>query len=167
MDKIEITTDYNLWQNLLGRFTMFWLHMRIRLFFAATVFFAIGVSIVITENPEYKGFIFPIVFVVLGMWISPIVSILIDVALHHKEQIKSDSHLTICLDNNGIEMEHNLTKVFLEWSRFAAFRETKKRFILITKRVVDNDIILAKRYMSDEKTDNVRKTLQSYLEMYK
>ena len=166
MDRIEINIDNNLVQNLLGRFHLLWLKKRNRLLFIATIFFIICMSFELIETPEHKVFFLPAAFVVLGMWLSPLISFLIDVVISYKDYTKSESH-TICLCENGVELEIGTVKCLLKWNHFGGFREKNKRFVLIGKRCVDTNIALAKRYMSEEIIPRVREALRAHLEKFK
>ncbi|MHC4721231.1 MAG: hypothetical protein ACYS6I_00835 [Planctomycetota bacterium] len=167
MDKITIETDDKIASNLMGRLLLLWSRARVRRSVSATILFTLFIAIALTEYPEYRGTLLLLVIFVAGMWISPIASLLIDIVIGHKDQAKQESRLTISINESGVEAGFKTYKVLYKWDGFCGFRETKKRFKLITKRIVDNDILIAKRYMSEEQIDEVRKTLSSYLEEFK
>lgn len=166
MDKITIETDDKIASNLMGRLVLLWSRARVRRSVSATILFTLFMTIALTEYSEHRGTLLLLVAIVIGMWITPIASLLIDVVIAHRDQVKPDSRLIIYLDDNDIEMECGRTKALFKWSYFCGFRETKKRFTLITKQIVDNDILIAKRYMSEEQIIEVKKTLTSHLEEF-
>ena len=166
MDRIEINIDNNLMQNLFGRFQLLWSKKRTRLLFIATIFFIICMSFELIETPEHKVFFLPAAFLVLGMWLSPLISFLIDIIISYKDHTASGSDM-LYISENGIGIESGTSKSLLKWSNFGGFREKNKRFVLIRKRYVDTNIALAKRYMSEEIIPSVREVLKLHLEEFK
>jgi hypothetical protein len=155
MDRVKIKVDSStaLWRHFLGRLTLIWSHMIVRICFVITLFFYFFIAVAITEAPQHKYFILIPVFVVFGMWLSPIVREFIASIVDWK---KGETCI-IYLDLNSIEFEHSETKVFFSWENFYGFRESKKRFVLFAKRGMN--LALAKRYMSEENLSATRSIL--------
>ena len=161
MDRVEIIVDSSsaFWRHFLGRLALIWSHRRVRICFVITLVFYLIIAIAITEVPQHKNLLPLPAFVILGMWLTPIAGEFIGSI----NDCKTSHKCIIHLDCNGVEMElnqeHNQTKVFYVWENFYGFRETRKRFILFAKK--DNNLALAKRYMSQEKISTARTILDA------
>ena len=167
MEKIKIETNEKIGLNLIVQIQLMWANIRVRISVSVTILFALFITIAITLYPEHRGTLLFLVILVIGMWITPIASSLIDVVIAHRDKLKPESRLIIYLDDNGVELDEESTKIILKWNRFCGFRETKKRFTLITKRAVDADMPIAKRHISEEQIDEVREMLRSHMEEFK
>lgn len=151
MDGIEIVigSHTGFWQNFLGRLALMWSYLRVRRCFCITLFTFFAIAIAITEAPQYMNLFLVPVFIIIGMWLSPIANELLNSIITDRE----DSKLVINLESQGFSIEYHSpdgkAETFYDWGKFYSFRENKKHFIFIAKK--GSNIAIAKRHMSQEK----------------
>lgn len=151
MESVEIVIGPHtgFWQRFLGNLALMWSHLRVRICFCITLVTFFAIAIAITEAPQYMNLFLIPVFVIIGMWLSPIANELLDSIAANR----IDSKTVINLGSRGFSVEYHTPDVkveaFNEWEKFYGFRENKKHFIFIAKK--GSNTAIAKRYMSQEK----------------
>ena len=146
MDRVEIIVDSSsaFWRHFLGRLTLIWSHMRVRICFVITLVFYFIIAIAITEAPQNTNLLLFPAFVILGMWLTPIAGELLGSIINYKGGYK----LIMRLDCNGVELEyiltHSQTKVFFNWENAEKEGWQNLRF------VTENEITKREKRMDEE-----------------
>ena len=127
---------------------------RYRLGFSFTIIFLFVGTILITEKID----VLPLVYIVLGMWLTQIIVLILDTIKYGRA--KDELNLDICFDEHGVEIIQDSARTLMTWDNYYAFRETGKRFSIYSKKTIDT-VVVNKKQMSKEQILKTRDILQN------